>query len=373
MNAHKILENIYLQAGPHKMYQEKRMPRSLDGSNIIYNWIDRYSIMYDYDLRHGDELTIKIPEDQKIPVSLVQFINNLPREVQRVEFINYSSNMFNELSKILSANRFNRQIYVNANPKVLTNAAKKVINWPNNVKLYNPGSTNYEMYEFDWWCLNLSEEDFSNIINHCDQTTKNRVCELREIVKHVYTVTKNVYPDIDQKTNKEKADLMYDVLKNNIQYDAASTTIGANGLRRRKEECGYADDPIQTFRRKKGICTGRSALLKSLLNNYYMKVPCFITKGNIPSGDGHAWNEVITGNERIYYDISFNVKGEKNINYRNVDHSDYYDYKDTMPRYPRALKQSMKRIPYYIKETPQKRNNKGNIKIKSLFHHNNGE
>ena len=370
MDTQKILNDIYLQAGPHKAQQGIRTPKSLDGSRVIYSWIDKYSIMYDYDIRRGDQLTIKIPEDEIIPISLVWFINNLPREVKSVKFINYSSKKFDELSQIISTSRFNRQIYIDANPKVLTNAATSVVNWPSTVKLYNPGSSNYEMYDFDFWCLNLNEEDFDNIVNHCDEATKNRVSELRDIVKYVYTVTKDVYPDIDSKSNREKADLMYELLKNNIEYDAQSTEIGADGRRRCKPECGYANDPIQTFRRKKGICTGRSGLLKSLLNNYYMKVPCFITKGYIPSGDHHAWNEVVVGKERIYYDISFNVQGAENVNYRDIDHSDYYNYNDTIPRYPRAKRQPKHRVPYSIKESSQKKDNTGK-RIKSLFHRNN--
>ncbi len=69
----------------------------------------------------------------------------------------------------------------------------------------------------------------------------------------------------------------------------------------------YAD-PISTFESGVGVCTGRSRLIKLLLNNYYMQVPCYTIDGRA-CNMGHEWNEVwISDKEHFYYDINFGVR-----------------------------------------------------------------
>ena len=77
-------------------------------------------------------------------------------------------------------------------------------------------------------------------------------------------------------------------------------------------------DPICTVGNRKGSAEGRARLFKLVLNNYYMKVPCFLVKGT-SSNLEHTWNEVLMeDNTTVEFDLS-NKENKVSINHDELD------------------------------------------------------
>lgn len=73
----------------------------------------------------------------------------------------------------------------------------------------------------------------------------------------------------------KKIKVIYNWCCENIAYYVTVIKSDSSLKRDRKD----SQDPIFTFNIRKGVCEGRTRLLKVLLNNYYMWVPCFLVKG----------------------------------------------------------------------------------------------
>ena len=344
MEPKNVLRTICSNEGPHAISRVRNIPTSAN-ERTTYSWFDKYGIIYTYNFLKQEDFNIELPDNIDIPISLFNYINNLPIEIKNVNFSVYGSKGFNRLGELISTANLNRKVSVLTIAKDTRNIPNIVKNWPDNIKLKNELAKDSVVSRFDWWCLNLSEEEFNIIRKHCDTNTEERMIKLRKIAKDFYNSLKKAVPDIDHKTALEKTNIVYSWCANNIGYDISATMM-ENGMRKRKPTHQYADDPIETFNRRKGVCTGRSALMKTLLNNYYMRVPCYTVIGQVPHGEWHNWNEVIIDGKIYYYDLSFGIIGDEKINYNEISQSDYCDCKDIKPtaRQPHLAGSREKRI-----------------------------
>ena len=93
----------------------------------------------------------------------------------------------------------------------------------------------------------------------------------------------------------------------------------------------WSQDAIETFKRGRGVCEGRSNLLTLVTNNPLLNLRCITAEGKLGT-TGHAWNQFITDNNDIRnYDLSFN-------RFRDVSFDDAEKYDHTYNRlYPCVL------------------------------------
>ena len=140
----------------------------------------------------------------------------------------------------------------------------------------------------------------------------------RKIVDDFY---RKYYKKLRSKSILERADFVFDWCSKNFPY--AWNEVGIDG--NLKSGCNTAvSDSIGTFKLGKGVCTGRSRLLRMLLNNKYVRVPCYCVSGMCGNLQ-HEWVEIFDEfNNKFYYDLSFNLK-EFNGSLRNRGYSDFED------------------------------------------------
>lgn len=320
-NPHNFVKNT------RKLIPYSRKPRPVD---TRHSWLDKYGNIFSYEEKRPDILGIIIRD--RCQPTITDYINLLTKDIKVVVIhVNYSeenTNILNSILGVLSIKNTNRNIIVNTENSIfrITDDVN-YRNLPSNVKFGNINSdmtTNfYGENSFDWWSLHLNDAAFEILKRKSISPTRQRLIDLRVASKNLYNDLKKDYPNLDRMSNLEKANLVYDILSRNIGYDFSSTTTNAQGVRVPRGDRLESSDPIETLKEKKGVCTGRSRALKLLLNNRYMKVPCFLTDGYRKSGEGHEWVEVYEDNQRYYYDLSFGIKGNPITDSIRIKHKDF--------------------------------------------------
>lgn len=119
---------------------------------------------------------------------------------------------------------------------------------------------------FESWSLNCSDQNFGLLITKLTLKTAQRIFSLRKIALNFYMFAPN---NIKNGTNEDKIKFAYKWCCDNIEYDITATEPDGSLKFDRKD----SQDPILTFKRRKGVCVGRTKLLKALLNNCY-KIYC---------------------------------------------------------------------------------------------------
>lgn len=333
MNILKMIQNI----NPHnyvKGISRNHLRHVKEGSNeyrqyIYSQWFDKYNISYSYDEEHSNILNINISNN--CPSTIVRYINSLPNciDIVVIEVIDKAkkTDSLNKVLELLSKYKTSKNIFFSTTySRFKVRERINAANLPSNVKIGNIINYTDKFYgqnSLDWWSLHATEEELEALYPKLSPNTKKRLEYLNKIAKDFYTYTKKKFPNLDYMTNLEKANLAFEYCSKNITYDFGSTARGVNGVLKPRDDCDFSSDPIETLERKKGVCTGRSRLMKLLLNNRYMKVPCFLSSGYTHSGEGHEWIEVFDNWERYYYDLSFGVKGRRTINHEKILHEDF--------------------------------------------------
>lgn len=183
---------------------------------------------------------------------------------------------------------------------------------------------------FNEYLMNCNEVIFNMVINRLDYETKNRIIlekKYRDIILcEIYKFLESKNKDINKMTNKQKMDFFFWVINNNFDYDYSITKPDGSWNPDKSTQLGGTAKIV--YERKKGICEGRSKLLKIVTNNNEIKLPCYIVDGKFGK-DGHVWNEYIDDNGTIIeYDLSFNRicsldHMEKNLPiYHNIIHEE---------------------------------------------------
>lgn len=162
---------------------------------------------------------------------------------------------------------------------------------------------------FNDYLMNCNDVIFNQAVNKLlDENNKNRIIEERrirdEFLKYILSESEKRNINIDKWSNKKKMDFFYKVIQDNYPYDMSITNNGHWTL----ESTIKGGTAYAVYQRGKGICEGRSKLLKIVTNNKQIKLPCYIVEGNY-GNDGHVWNEIITEDGNVLeYDLSFGTK-----------------------------------------------------------------
>lgn len=249
-------------------------------------------------------------------INILQQRTDVPVSLYFKGSIKTLNQLFGQLSQDDLSNHI--EIKLDKTVKIKKNTNLELENLSDNVKIHV--DTDRDFCEFENWCLNLSDHDF-NIVSGMFAVPEQaiKLCERRQLAKQVYLfLSQNVH--FSKMTATEKMDYMFDWVVKNTSYDM--DLIQADGNLRDDVDWSLGSDPVQVFKRKKGVCTGRSKLLKILLNNPYMGVNCYMADGY--SGHlQHRWNEFIDENGDVYaYDLSYGIKHVSDITKCGIDHHD---------------------------------------------------
>ena len=91
-----------------------------------------------------------------------------------------------------------------------------------------------------------------------------------------------------------------DISPLSITYAHSQTERNQNGVQVLKPSITqWESRPIGTLEHNKGVCSGQSRLMRSLLCNPEMKIASDAVYGTIPSGESHCWNEFVI-DEKTY-------------------------------------------------------------------------
>ena len=268
------------------------------------SWLDIYGITYI--LNDNTLIIINSSNEQLIPSTIVSHINALPEGVRVIIELNQdNSQNLNLLLDAFTKEKSNKDVIIDIkNTNFKTKEAIPLLDLPTNVKISNTSPRNNSHYfgnnDFDYWLLNTEETDFFRIIEKLDPASKRRALELQEVAYSFYSK----YADtLERLSNKEKCNFTYRWLRKNTSFASDNVQTLQDGSQ--VPQTSKVSDPIETYRTKKGVCSGRSSLFKALLNNRYLNINCFLVKGSMGITQ-HVWCEVyFDNNDRIYYDANF--------------------------------------------------------------------
>lgn len=243
-------------------------------------------------------------DNTSIDLDVLNFINQ-NRECEFVIYFKGSVQNFNKLLNYLTNNPTPRSVTIHPNVNVKKNTFLAIDDLPSNVKIFFTSSTNNNEDSLIEWVLNLSDRDFSIVERViANEGNKIHLRKEREIAKIVFKhLSREV--DFSHMSDTEKMNYMYDWVRRNIEFDFS--LVDSNGFREGVDRT-LGSDPVKVFSNKKGVCSGRSRLLRILTNNPYLKVNCFVTSGLINYGGDkeHEWNAFLDEHGQIfYYDLSF--------------------------------------------------------------------
>lgn len=177
---------------------------------------------------------------------------------------------------------------------------------PSNIKIsLEESHTANPPHDMQTYFLNLSDEEFDAILSkiYSRKDVYDKLKIERDIAKRVYLELSKKH-NFSVMTSKQKMDFMFDWVRNKYEYDYSQ--LESDGNYRMDADRSLSSDPIEVFRRGKGVCTGRSRLLKILLNNPYMNVQCYTVLGKYNDRLPHEWNEFVDENNQVWeYDLSF--------------------------------------------------------------------
>lgn len=319
-------------------------------------WMDVYGIKY----RIVDNtLIITNPrENQLIPPTIIDHINALPDGVNVVFNLGYDFNTtgLNLLLEALTNKESNKKIVLDVTcMDFKIGEAISLWDLPNNVSISNtvPLSKNPYFGEnaFDWWLLRKSEGDFSKIINKLDTRSKRRALDLQGMALGFYLK----YSDIlEKKDELGKCRFVFSWIRHN------TTFAGCKREGNITVPLSFEDaDPIQTYRRGMGVCTGRARLFKTFLNNRYLNIDCYLMDG-VHIRTGHEWNEVcLKDGRRLFFDINFSRNGVPELGscYSEVRRFDYLRNNDLDEESVRPLPPRNREKNKTIPSLPKRRDN----------------
>lgn len=264
--------------------------------SIIDNeWYDKSGVHYKLS---KDTLCISVndffPNDG---YSIIDYINEIPDGLDLTIMLRIKSKPnemagLNVLCNLLSTYLTRKNVVIDiTDMEFCEKVALDIDNLPDNVKLTSLIDRNlnenyiFSNQSFESYAMNSSEENFDLLVSKLTATTRKRIIRMREICSNFYRFAPG---NLKTASSKEKTMFAYNWCLSNIKYDINATNSDGTLKNDRKD----SQDPIITFDNRMGVCEGRARLLKLLLNNYYMKVPCFLVKG-MSGRLQHTWNEII--------------------------------------------------------------------------------
>lgn len=229
--------------------------------------------------------------------SIIDYINEIPKNLNLTIMLKVKSKPnevagFNMLCNLLSTCPTSQRIIIDITEmEFCEKVSLDIDNLPNNVKITSlidralNENDIFSNQSFESWAMNSNEENFQLLLSKLTTKSRERLFRMREICSNFYRFA----PDnIKTASDKEKSLFAYNWCCSNIQYDVHATNSDGTLRNDRKD----SQDPIVTFDKRMGVCEGRARLLKLLLNNYYMRVHCFLVKG-MSGRLQHTWNEMM--------------------------------------------------------------------------------
>lgn len=235
--------------------------------------------------------------------SIIDYINEMPKNSGLTIMLKIKSKPnetegFNMLCNLLSTYPTSQRIIIDITEmEFCEKVSLDIDNLPNNVKISSLIDSDlnenyiFSNQSFESWAMNSNEENFQLLLSKLTIESQKRLLRMREICSNFYRFAPY---NIKIANNKEKTIYAFNWCLNNIEYDNSATNADRTLRYDRKD----SQDPVVTFDKRIGVCEGRARLLKLLLNNYYMGVPCFLVKG-VSGRLAHTWNEIILENGSI--------------------------------------------------------------------------
>ncbi len=313
----------------HKLvrYQAPLPGHSIDKSN----WYDQYGI--GYKVKDNNLIIYNISNIS----SLINHINNIKEDIDITLVVN-NVKVFNELCRKSYLLRKKVTICLEAWMEIDRFSCLDFEFISDNVKIKTRDKSTQGDHSFDWWCLWLNDKDFACVTSKLTCECKKRQEELRNIVNEFF---KN-NPDLALQSDYKKVNYVYNWCLQNTKYDTSA--VNSDGTLNYEFTC--SQDPLYTYKMKRGVCAGRSRLMKVLLNNRIMRVDCFLTDGNFKHLQ-HEWNEVYFPNgEVLYYDLSYNISNCPDIEKLHLGHSNI-THKDALKWHFKLINNSktLKKVP----------------------------
>ena len=173
---------------------------------------------------------------------------------------------------------------------------------------------NNKQNDFSLWAHNLNDIDKRKLFKHLCLSDKAIFLEQEKVIKEFMSELMQKHPNIMSYDEKTRFEIVFKYVNENFRYEyecidpnnPEGNTLGG--------PLNPAHDAVETYKRRKGVCDGRSSLLALVTNNSYLKCNCFIIDGRTapsakyPEGQPHGWNVFIDRDGRAYfYDLSFAI------------------------------------------------------------------
>lgn len=284
---------------------------NIEQSIIDNEWYDRrgnrYKLVDDVLLITANEF---FPDEG---YSVVDYINEIPLNMDLTIMLKVKSKTnevagFNMLCDLLSMHPVKQKIIIDITEmEFCEKVSLNIDNLPKNVKITSMIDHNlnenfiFSNQSFESWSLNCNDKHFRLLLSKLTTKSYERINRMREICAGFYRYALSVSKNTN---HTQKALFAYNWCCDNIKYDVSA--INDDGTL--KYDGKDSQDPIVTFNKREGVCEGRARLLKLLLNNFYMQVPCFLVKG-MSGRLQHTWNEILLENGTI---IDLDISKQRN-------------------------------------------------------------
>ena len=222
----------------------------------------------------------------------------------------------NQLCYILGSYDYSGDVVINLLSKVNGNAFMKGLSNSKYINLEVLPSyakikgfyENNKQSDFSSWAHNLNENDKNTLMRCLTDKDKTLFLEQERVIKSFYNEFIKEYPDILTKSEKERFETAFMYVMCEFKYNFNS--LAEDGYVR--DDSHYVNDAVETYKRRSGVCGGRSNLLTLVTNNALLRCNSATVDGliepssNYPNGLGHSWNVFINNDgSAYYYDLSF--------------------------------------------------------------------
>ena len=248
-------------------------------------------------------ITLRLDNTGLLPIQYKKISDNNIKEVH----INYNGD-FQHLDILMEQlkNLYDKEILLNIGHVDIDDKISLPFHYlSTNVKI-NFADSPERSSNFNNYIINTYDELYKYIVPLLDDNTANRITKERQIQKEFLKDLKELIAlrgkYIDSYSKTELMNVIFNYICHNYPYDSSITGPGGIWTPESEEKGGTA---LATYERGKGVCTGRSKLIKLYANNRELKIPCYLVGGKYGKL-GHMWNEYIDENGNIIeYDASF--------------------------------------------------------------------
>lgn len=162
---------------------------------------------------------------------------------------------------------------------------------------------------FYTYLLNIWEPVYNSSILHIPEMHRERITKERKIQADFLNEFENILnqrgKELSDYSKSQLMDVIFKYVVSNFPYDTSILEPDGNLI---PEFFELGITAQMTFERGKGVCSGRSKLIKLLANNRMFQIPCYLVRGKHGNLE-HMWNEYIDEQGNIIeYDSSFKMK-----------------------------------------------------------------